>query len=67
MNWHPYAQSGETFYPPPKTNNLLHYFKDNNGEVDLDKMFSTVGQLATTFQQITPVVKQVGSIMQQFK
>ncbi|MFB4168117.1 YppG family protein [Virgibacillus sp. JSM 102003] len=67
MNWHPYGQSiGGTFNTPPK-NNLLYYFQDNNGEMDLDKMLSTAGQIANTFQQVSPVVKQVGSIMKQFR
>ncbi len=67
MNWHPYGQSmGGSFNTPPK-NNLLYYFQDNNGEMDLDKMLSTAGQIANTFQQVSPVVKQVGSIMKQFR
>ncbi|SEQ77454.1 YppG-like protein [Virgibacillus subterraneus] len=67
MGWPPYAQSiGGSFNAPPK-NNLLYYFQDNNGEMDLDKMLSTAGQIANTFQQVSPVVKQVGSMMKQFR
>ncbi|MEN1968341.1 YppG family protein [Lentibacillus sp. N15] len=56
-------QSANVPHPQPKQNGLLALFQDKDGQVDLDKMFSTVGQFANTFQQITPVVKQVGSFM----
>ncbi|WP_164671043.1 YppG family protein [Virgibacillus doumboii] len=63
VNWNPYFQSGGAVNSSPAPNNLLHYFQDNNGEMDLDKVLTTVGQLANTFQQISPVVKDVGSMM----
>ncbi|WP_369419781.1 YppG family protein [Lentibacillus daqui] len=69
-NWPPPANQGQSMnapYPPPKQNGLLAYFQDKDGHVDLDKMFSTVGQFANTFQQITPVVKQVGSFMKNLR
>ncbi|MGY0693668.1 YppG family protein [Virgibacillus sp. FSP13] len=68
-NWHAVmeSQTSNNPYPPPKSNGLFTYFQDKNGQVDLDKMFSTVGQFANTVQQISPVVKQVGSIMKNMK
>lgn len=69
-NWpgYPNPSSGPSPQPKPNVpNGLLTYFQDKDGHVDLDKMFSTVGQFANTFQQITPVVKQVGSLMKNLK
>lgn len=53
--------------PQHKPNGLFAYFQDKDGQVDLDKMFSTVGQFANTIQQISPVVKQFGSMIKNFK
>ncbi|WP_099156484.1 YppG family protein [Virgibacillus ndiopensis] len=62
-DWYVNMQPNLTPYPPQKTNGLFSYFQDKNGQMDLDKMFSTVGKLANTVQQVSPVVKQFGSIM----
>lgn len=76
MNWYP-KQQQQFYYPPPQSNkpnhqshqvnNLKAYFQDSNGQVDFDKMFSTVGQLANTVQQVSPVIKQFGSLIKSFK
>lgn len=34
---------------------------------DLDKMLSTVGQLANTYHQVSPIVKQFGSLIKTFR
>lgn len=62
-NWPANMQANNASLPPAKSNGLFSYFQNKDGQVDLDKMFSTVGQFANTVQQISPVVKQVGSIM----
>ncbi|WP_176449169.1 YppG family protein [Lentibacillus sp. CBA3610] len=67
MNWQPHPQYDESFSQSANPNNLLYYFQDNNGELDLDKMLSTAGQVANTVQQISPVVKQVGNLMNQIR
>ncbi|MDX8046319.1 YppG family protein [Gracilibacillus sp. S3-1-1] len=46
---------------------FLQYFQDKNGEMDLDKVFHTVNQLANTYQQVSPLVKNVGSILKSFQ
>nr|CDQ37473.1 hypothetical protein BN993_07024 [Virgibacillus halodenitrificans] len=48
-------------------NGLLNYFQDNEGQMDLDKMLSTVGQLANTYHQVSPIVKQFGSFIKNFR
>jgi hypothetical protein len=48
-------------------NPLISSFQNANGQMDFDKIFSTVGQLVNTVNQVTPLVKQVGSIMKGFK
>ncbi|GGJ90788.1 hypothetical protein GCM10007063_11790 [Lentibacillus kapialis] len=42
---------------------LLYYFQDHNGELDLDKILTTAGQVADTVQQISPMIKQAGDIL----
>ncbi|CDQ40921.1 MULTISPECIES: YppG family protein [Virgibacillus] len=36
-------------------------------QLDLDKMLSTVGQLANTYHQVSPIVKQFGSLIKTFR
>jgi len=52
---------------PPLTASMLQQFQDADGHIDFNKMLSTVGQLANTVQQVTPVIKQLGSFMNQFR
>ncbi|QHS24108.1 hypothetical protein GWK91_14800 [Virgibacillus sp. MSP4-1] len=54
--------------PYPKgANPFLQAFQDQNGQMDFDKVFSTVGQVVDTVHQVSPIVKQVGSFMKNFK
>ncbi|WP_067730270.1 YppG family protein [Oceanobacillus damuensis] len=43
------------------------YFYNNNGQIDFDKVLSTVGQLASTYHQVTPIVKQFSSLIKNFR
>src|SRR5690625_5276986 len=52
---------------PPISAIMLQQFQDADGHIDFNKMLSTVGQLANTVQQVTPVIKQLGSFMNQFR
>ncbi|MBY7142376.1 hypothetical protein KFZ56_04555 [Virgibacillus sp. NKC19-3] len=36
-------------------------------QVDFDKMLSTVSQLANTYHQVSPIVKEFGSIIKAFR
>lgn len=51
----------------PQPPGLLSQFQDSNGQIDFNKMFSTVGQLANTVQQVSPVIKQFGSFMKNLR
>jgi len=44
-------------------NPLLGYFQTDKGEMDMDKVFHTVNQLASTYQQVSPLVKNVGNFI----
>lgn len=48
-------------------NNVTGYFQNENGQLDFDKMLSTVGQLANTYHQVSPIVKQVGALIKTFR
>lgn len=42
---------------------LLASFQNESGEIDFDKLFSTVGQMVSTVNQLTPLLKGFSSIM----
>ncbi|GAB3045396.1 YppG family protein [Virgibacillus ainsalahensis] len=69
--WPQYMQSYPSYYQSspvkPGNNNLFAYFQNNEGQVDVDKMISTVGQLANTYHQVSPIVKQFGSLIKSFR
>lgn len=46
-----------------KPNAIMQHFYDENGQMDIQKMLSTVNQLANTVQQVTPVFQQIGSLV----
>lgn len=43
------------------------YFYNGNGQIDFDKVLSTVGQLASTYHQVSPIVKQFSSLIKNFR
>ncbi|WP_226038162.1 YppG family protein [Aquibacillus saliphilus] len=61
----PVGAPGQSLNQPPK--NLMSYFQDKNGQVDIDKMLNTVGQMANTYHQVSPIVKGIGSFMKGFR
>lgn len=54
----------ETSPPSP---NAPSPFQNTNGQIDFDKMLSTVGQIANTYHQVAPIVKQFGSFMKSIR
>ncbi|MET3683946.1 hypothetical protein ABID56_002062 [Alkalibacillus flavidus] len=42
---------------------LWQYFQNENGELDMDKVFKTLGQVMQLSQQITPIVKSLSTIV----
>ncbi|MCT2534948.1 YppG family protein [Aquibacillus koreensis] len=56
---------GQPWGQTPK--GLMAYFQDKDGQLDIDKMLSTVGQLGNTYQQVSPIVKGLGSFVKGFK
>lgn len=68
-NWHTFSQPNNyaTFNQQQPAGGVLHYFQDENGQMDFDKVMSTVGQVSNTVKQISPMVKQFSSIMKSFK
>ncbi|ARI78849.1 YppG family protein [Halobacillus mangrovi] len=49
----------------PKT--FMNYFQDEEGQLDLDKMMSTTGQVMKTVKQVSPIVKGIGSFVKGIK
>lgn len=46
---------------------IISQFQDENGQISLDKMLNTVGQMANTYHQVQPIVKQFGSLINMFR
>lgn len=70
MNWPNNQQNPNAFSTPESFTQqpgILAQFQNENGQVDLNKMISTVGQLANTVQQVTPVVKQINDLFKTFR
>lgn len=68
-----YQQNYEGFYdqsnpihsqPSPS---FLTQFQNEDGQMDINKMLSTVGQIVNTVQQVSPVIQQFGSIVKSFR
>src|SRR5690625_3200336 len=70
-NWyvsrHPYDQSGGQGSTNDKPATFVKPFQTETGQFDFNKMLSTVGQLADTVQQVSPFIKQVGSMIKTFR
>lgn len=75
---HPYGESLDGYGPEPYATQfqaqptgghlqgIMAQFQDENGQVDVNKMMTTVSQFAQTIQQVTPVVKQVSDLIKAF-
>lgn len=61
-------QQQEAIAQDPSINNpVLQQFVDENGQMDINKMLKTVGQLADTVQQVTPVIRQLNDVIKNFR
>ncbi|SET79792.1 YppG-like protein [Oceanobacillus limi] len=60
-------QSSNAQPQPNAPNGLLSQFQDENGQINIDKMLSTVGQMANTYHQVQPIIKQFGDLMKTFR
>ena len=53
--------------PANQLNTLLTQFQNSEGQLDVDKMINTVGQIANTYHQVAPIVKQFSSFIKTFR
>ncbi|HLR74313.1 MAG TPA: YppG family protein [Virgibacillus sp.] len=71
MNWPMQTQSQANPQMPPSYQQqppgVLSQFQDSSGQIDINKMISTVGQLANTVQQVSPMIKQLGSFINSYR
>jgi hypothetical protein len=55
-------------HPPMKPiNGFMSNFQNQDGKVDIDKMLGTVGQMANTYHQVSPIFKQFGTFLKGFR
>lgn len=69
--WPTYIPTNSTSYhADPNVNTATNPMKQSQPQkeqVDFDKMLSTMGQLANTYHQVSPIVKEFGSIIKAFR
>ncbi|WP_461180518.1 YppG family protein [Virgibacillus kimchii] len=54
--------------PPIKpAGGIMSNFQKEDGKVDIDKMLGTVGQMANTYHQVSPIFKQFGTFLKGFR
>jgi|GEM_PF-1315482 len=58
---------GQHHIPGQASPSFLTQYQDENGQMDVEKVLSTVGQFANTVQQISPVIQQVSSLIKTFR
>lgn len=59
-NWQPHYQGMQT-NQKSATKNVIGYFQNDEGKFDFDKVMNTAGQISNTYQQVSPLVKGIGS------
>jgi len=70
-NWPDMTEQSQGNYanqPPMKpVNSFMSNFQNQDGKVDIDKMLGTVGQMANTYHQVSPIFKQFGTFLKGFR
>lgn len=70
-NYYQFQQQGPYFQQQNQQSNptpsILAQFQTPEGQMDVQKMLSTVGQLANTVQQVSPVIKEIGAMIRVFR
>ena len=63
------SQSQEAYGNPQEQTQagLLRAFTDANGQVDFDKTMTTINQLASTYHQVSPIVRQLSTLIKTFR
>ncbi|CDQ21513.1 YppG-like protein [Halobacillus karajensis] len=73
MNSYNYTGYTETGNPNPSFNvgsmskGVMNYFQNEDGQLDIDKMMSTTGQVVKTVKEVSPIVKGIGSFVKGIK
>ncbi|MFD1172177.1 YppG family protein [Oceanobacillus picturae] len=72
VNWPEYMQPNYPVNTQQSSNiatgsNINGLPQKGETQLDLDKVLSTVGQIANTYHQVSPIVKQFGSVMKLFR
>lgn len=59
---HPYPKPGVINRPPSGINSVINSFKTQDGNLDLNKMIDTAGQMMNAVSQVSGLVKGLGGI-----
>lgn len=59
---HPYPKQSFTYKPPSGMKSIMNSFKTQEGNLDLNKMIDTAGQMANAVSQVQGMVKGLGGM-----
>jgi exonuclease VII large subunit len=66
-NWYANYQQQGNDPQSQLQNGMMPPFQGQSGQFNLDKMLSTVNQMANTYHQVSPILKQFGAFMKAFR
>ncbi|MCP8618098.1 YppG family protein [Salirhabdus salicampi] len=67
MENYAHHQPHQHHYMPKPNHPLIQHFQGQDGQVDFDKVFNTVGQLVNTAHQVAPIIKGLSTLAKSFK
>jgi hypothetical protein len=53
--------------PEEPSSGIFGNFTDENGQLNFDKMMGSISQIAGTYHQVTPIIKEIGSLINSFR
>lgn len=63
MNWMQTETEQPVYNQSSAQQGIAGVFTDQNGQVDIEKALSSIGQIASTYHQVSPIVQQLGSLL----
>lgn len=63
MNWMHTETEQPVHNQSSSQQGIAGVFTDQNGQVDFEKALSSIGQIASTYHQVSPIVQQLSSLL----
>ncbi|MFS0675046.1 YppG family protein [Ornithinibacillus sp. 179-J 7C1 HS] len=65
QDWYDQMQGSNQQAQPQQE--AMAQFQNQGGQMNLDKVLTTVSQIANTYHQVSPIIKQFGAFMKTFR